>query len=490
MDCEPLIPMRWPCGPLDIAEGRRRAGFTVVEADALERWSAPETLEILAGTPVNCLVVTWAEGSEGDGAHQRAMAPLVTAARRRGLSVVGWVAAEADLRAAAASARASGLDALATGSREPVPGFDVLRFRELGIAERSPVGFLGVVGAAWPGLKVNLESFLDAQSGPTGPPWIDSNAWYVRLARDLLRPNSLWLSFDPDETGRPVPAASYVLAIADSEVYGARWVISLDPHLRLGLCERKPSARETWAAITRGVTFFGEHRAWGNYRPVAHLGVISEFAGGKESLSLEVLNLLARQGSAYRVVERSQALETSLDGLRAVLFLDGAPPDAVLVEKLDTFVREGGTLITPPGWEERGTLQEDAWPLRFRVLRHGRGRLAVAREGFSDPPVLAQDARLLMSHRHDPVRVFNAGAALSHYCLSKDRGSGVLHLVRFVSRYYRMPVTAWFRRAWTSARVWCPDATEARPCERKVVDSGVEFSLESVPEYCALEVSA
>ena len=32
----------------------------------LERWCDPGSLEIVASTPVNCLVVTWAEGSEGD----------------------------------------------------------------------------------------------------------------------------------------------------------------------------------------------------------------------------------------------------------------------------------------------------------------------------------------------------------------------------------------------------------------------------------------
>ena len=54
--------------------------------------------------------------------------------------------------------------------------------------------------------------------------------------------------------------------------------------------------------------------------------MISDFAGANEFLSLEVLNLLARQGSPYRVVEKNEALDTSLDGLRAVLFLDEAHP--------------------------------------------------------------------------------------------------------------------------------------------------------------------
>ena len=62
--------MRWPCGPLDIERGRRREGFTSREADTLQQWSDPQALELLAGTPVNGLVVTWAEGSPADETQQ------------------------------------------------------------------------------------------------------------------------------------------------------------------------------------------------------------------------------------------------------------------------------------------------------------------------------------------------------------------------------------------------------------------------------------
>ena len=75
MDLDNRVPMRWPCGPLDIERGKRREGFTAREAEVLRAWCEPAALELLAGTPVNCLVVTWAEGSEGDEDQQRALAP-------------------------------------------------------------------------------------------------------------------------------------------------------------------------------------------------------------------------------------------------------------------------------------------------------------------------------------------------------------------------------------------------------------------------------
>ena len=490
MDLDNRVPMRWPCGPLEIERGQRREGFSAREAEALERWCDPGALELLAGTPVNCLVVTWAEGSEGDESQQRALAPLIAAAQRRGLSIVGWVGSGADLKRAAGTAQASGLEAIATESTEPVPGGAVLRFRERSLGDRSPSDFLGVLSTVWPGASQGLPSGADAASGPTGPPWLDSNAWYVRLARSLVDPKVLWLAFDPPDLGQPVAAAAYLQAIADTEVCGARWVVSLDPHLRLGLLERRASALETWAGIGRSLAFFGKHRAWASHLPVGQLGVVSAYGGADEFLSFEVLNLLARQSCLYRILEKSRALETPFVGLDAVVYVDGAPPTGDLARKLYAFAEGGGTLITPPGWEERGVHEGDSWLSRFRVFQYGRGRLAVARAELADPYLLAEDAQLLMSHRRDRVRLFNAGTAQFHHATSGDGRSGVLHALVFPMTYRRSEMTAWFLNRWASARVFMVETPEPAPAGRTEVEPGVEFHLPPVPVYCALEVSA
>jgi len=482
--------MRWPCGPLDIERGKRREGFTSREADTLQKWTDPQALELVAGTPVSCLVVTWAEGSEGDESQQRVLAPLIAGAKRRGLSVIGWVGTGADLKRAAGAAQASGLEAIATESSEPVPGGAVLRFRERGLSDRSPADFLGVASPVWPGASASLPTGADAASGPTGPPWLDSNAWYVRLARTLVDPKVLWLAFDPPDLGQPVAGASYLQAIADTEVCGARWVVSLDPHLRLGLLDRRASALDTWAGIGRSLAFFGKHRAWTSHVPVGQLGVVSAYGGADEFLSFEVLNLLARQSCLYRILEKSRALETPLDGLDAALYVDGTPPAGDLARKLYAFAEGGGTLITPPGWEERGVPEGDSWLSRFRVFQYGRGRLAVAREELADPYLLAEDAQLLMSHRRDRVRLFNAGTAQFHHATSADGRSGVLHALVFPMPYPRSQMTAWFRDPWAHGRVFMVETAEPAPAGRSEVEPGVEFHLPPVPIYCALEVSA
>ena len=490
MDLESGVPIRWPCGPLEIERSQRGERFTAREAEALRAWAEPEALELLARSPVTCLVVPWAEGSLGDEDHQRSLASLIGAARGRGLSVVGWVGEKAEVRKAAGAARAAGLEALATESPEPVDGFVVLRFRKRGFDDRARSPFLGDAEAVWPGMRpLNLAKGVDAVTGATGRPWIDSNVWYVRLARALLEPEVVWLAFDPPDTGQPLPADAYRQAIADTEVGGARWIVSLDRELRLGLAERQPAARETWAGIGRSLAFFRKHAAWEGHLPVGQIGVMSDFAGSNEFVSFELLNLLARRNGLFRVLDKDRLGEAPFDGLDAVLYVDSAPPGGDVARRLQGFAEAGGTLIAPPGWEARGVPDEGAGVPRFRVFRHGQGRLAGAREDFSDPDLLAEDAQVLTSYRRDRVRAFNLGIGQLHYATSKDGRAGVLHVLAFPTPYPRAPLTTWFRHPWAGARGWGFEAEEAVPATRTVVTGGVEFHLPPVPLYCAVEVS-
>jgi len=312
----------------------------------------------------------------------------------------------------------------------------------------------------------------------------------VRLARALVEPATLWLSFDPPGDGSPVRTAAYVQAIADTSVHGARWVVSLAPGLRAGLLDDRPAAAETWAGIGRALEFVEAHRRWGDFEPVARLGVVSSFAGDDAFMSHEVLNLLARQGGLFRIIEKDRAASAALDALEAILYVDAAPPGPELRRKLLAFAESGGTVVTPPGWEEKGETVDDAWlPRGFRVYGRGRGRLAVAREEPSDPARLAEDAQLLMSHRNDPVRLFNSGTAVSHYGIDPGGGAGVLHVISWGGSLLGMPVTAWFRRPWAKGRTWSVDSPGSEPADRAVVDTGVEFYVPPVSVYSALEVS-
>ena len=95
------VPMKWPCGPLEWARRSKGKKPDAGLKETLDAWAQPAALEILKGTPVNCLVVEWADGAPEDAAQQEALKPLVEAGRAKGISFVGTVAAK-DVAAAAA----------------------------------------------------------------------------------------------------------------------------------------------------------------------------------------------------------------------------------------------------------------------------------------------------------------------------------------------------------------------------------------------------
>jgi hypothetical protein len=116
--------------------------------------------------------------------------------------------------------------------------------------------------------------------------------------------------------------------------------------------------------------------------------------------------------------------------------------------------------------------------------------VAVAGEEIVDPYLLAADAQVLMSHRYDPVRVFNPGTARHHYSASEDGRAGIVHLFRYGRRPFESQVSVWFREPWASAGAWLVDGEDAHPTVRSPRDPGVEFLLPPVSVYCAVEVSA
>ena len=464
VDVGDWVPMRWP-------------------------WSDPGTLELLAGTPVSCLVVPWADGSPADEARPEALRSLVAAAQGRGLAVVGWVSGTADLRRAASAARATGLAALATESTDPVEGLDVLRFRKRGFADLPPSGFLGDAEAAWPGMRPLLRTKdVDAMSGATSRPWIDSNAWYGRLARALLAPRTLWLAFEPPDTGPPLGADAYLQAIADTEIAGARWMVSLDPSLRDGLAAGRHEARETWARIARGLAFFEAHRAWRAWEPVGQIGVVSDYAGENEFMAFEVLNLLARRSGLFRVLPGGprRGGAPRRPGLRAVRRLEAPGPgpreEALRVRRGRRHARHAAGLGGARGaGRERRLPALPRLPLRPGPARGGARGLRRPRprgggRAAADEPPSRPGPRLQPRLRAVPVRDERRrerrGAAHDRVpdAVPAGRDGGLVP------------------QAWARGRVLSVGSEAA--AKRATIDGGVEFHLSAPPVYTALEVSA
>jgi hypothetical protein len=479
--------MRWPSGPLEIATRRKNEGFSAQARQTLEHWHTPPALDILQGSPINCLVVAWASGLAEDAEQQKTIRPLLDAARSKMLDVVGWVDGPADPKAAIASAKAAGLSAVALKGFTGKADLPVIPWADRAHAPWDATAeVFAVTDNVWPGVAGRTGT---VSAGPTRIPWLDSNGWFVKLARARAKA-PVWMCFDPPNNGQVVPARSYPTAVCDVEVAGGRWIVSLDDALRADLAAKKNPALAAWKSVGETISFFDRHREWKSYRSLGVLGVVSDFAGDNFEFAGELLNLSARRDLQFRVLWNLGKGALDLAGLKAVTWTDAARPAPELRRGLMSFVEQGGLLITGPKWGTEGRSVPNAHP-SFDIRTLGKGRLAVAKEEPGDPWVFVNHTAELLSHANDVAKLFNAGASGGINLAGSPDGKRAVFQILSYASYGRQTTmaTAWTRRKFTSARVWTVEAAQATTvapalCE----DGGTEYPLPPIPPYSALEL--
>ena len=424
MSSDNLVPFRWPAA-----------------------WTDPAPLQLLAGSPINCLVF--------DSVSEAG--PVVAAARAAGLTVLEW-------------------SALAAAPLAEVQW-------------ESPAAQTVITGLAWPRIKLSSTGRRnEVDAGPTGAPWIDSNTWVARLAAVRAPHKPVWLAFELAKDDPAPGEAAYIIAIADSAAAGARWIINLDDGLRKGLPAGNSDSLKTWRGILAALTFFEKHRDWTAWEPWGSIGMLSTFAGKNEFLGQEVLNLAARRNLLYRVLDRSLPGSQKLEGLRGVLYVDSDPPAAGLKAQLDAFVRTGGLLIVPHALAAEFAGGKPApCPVGGYDLRSlGKGLLATAARDWEDPYFLAADVHNLVSRRNEPVRLFNARSLWEHYSVAADGRRALLQLVGFTSRPIAS-VSMALARPWRSVAMFAIGSETPTMLEPVEVEGLMELHLPPFSYYAALE---
>lgn len=407
-------------------------------------WQDPAALGLLRGTPLNCIV-----------ADDKTAKAVVDGARAAGIAVV------------------------------PSAGNDAVTFVERPKAPADARGsVLAATGSVWPGIPRNA----GAGGGPTGVPWVDSNGWYVQLANALAPRKAIWLAFDPPEKTILNPA-SYSLAVADSAAFGARWIVTLDPKLRAGLLAREARALETWKAIASTTAFFEARRAWRAYSPAGVLGVISDFTGPNEDMGTEILNLTARRALPYRIIPKSRVAEAPFTGLKALVYADAEAPDAALRKKLLAFAAEGGAVLTGVKFGATDGTPAPGDPYgRYNVRAVGKGRVAVAKEEFADPYLVAADVHLLMSHGNDAIHTFNATTANLHLTQSADGGKALLQVINYTMRPAGHPITVTLTQRYRAGRLWALGSDAPKLIETVPAGRGIELHLPPLAVYAGIEL--
>ncbi len=342
------------------------------------------------------------------------------------------------------------------------------------------------VKGEWPGIQTSAKGGDHASAGPTGEPWVDSNGWKVRLEAALRPKSNVFVDAPPDPTR--LVGGAYALAIADAAAHGGRWIVTLDDALAAGIANSQTSALDRWKEVTAATSFFAAHAAWSDYQPQAVIGVVSDFSGANEFLSHEMLNLLARTNQQYRVVPKIGAGAASFKGLRALVCVDADEPAPAQRRDMLAFVETGGLLVAGPQWGKMpGTPAPEAEHPRYDVRALGKGRIAVARTQPDDPYILANDSVVLVSHRYELLRFWNAGAVGSFLTATPQGGRKVAHLIFYASQG---PRDAAIRVAgrYRSARLWTLDRTEPRALEAHGDKDGTELHLPPLNQYAAIEL--
>jgi len=483
--------MKWPCGPLEIARRTKSGSVNADVKETLEAWVQPSVLEMLKGTPINCLIVDWADGGPEDSAQRQALKPLLEAGRGTGLSFVAKIALKENPGVSVAAARAAGFSAVMLGDASG-QSFELPVIRQFARDKATWETASSVFSATenvWPGLNLETMNGDTALAGPTGIPWVNSNAWFSLLARELAPGKALWLDFDPPAASTVLHPAAYALAVADSYAHGSRWIISLDDKLRAALLKGNVQAKSIWEKLCEALAFFKGHKEWQAFKSQGILAIVSDFRGDNAYLSGEVLNLLNRRQVQFRIIERARALP-ALEGLKAILWLDDQTPSAEQHAQLLAFVQQGGLVIAAAYWGTPDVTPTKKDPsLQYRLYNVGKGQIAVAEEGFQDPYQVAVDTHLLVSRRNDLVRLYNPETTNCHYSgesVSPHRGKRLVQVLNYSSEPAGS-VTLWVNDRVRSARLWQFGAAEARNLQGRPASPGTDFDLPPLSVYCGLE---
>ncbi len=426
--------------------------------DAIARWYDPSTLDLLDGTPVNCLLLTLSGGADPrtEERQSQLVREYARRAHERGIAVLGLVYPGADLELVASAVGQAQLDGIVL---EGEFGPDLAFARELERRLRANQSTVPVIPIAparllretvWPVIAAvgappgAGEAGDTAVASATGGVWIDSNMWLARSFHPAPdRP--VWISHRP-RAGSP---GVYSRSLADAAAAGARWIVTLDDDLRTRLLSGETGAAAEWRAMMSEVAWFEGREEWEDFAPYGNVGIVLDTAAGAAD-SEEFLNLVARRQIPYRVIYRRDLGPAALADLRAVLAFGFDPPAETERKLLSEFAAHGGLVLTGPSWG--GAPKEQS----YTILAEGEGEIAVYRDPAPDPESVARDLNDLVPNAELGVSLSDAPSVLSYVSAAADDGRLLIRIVNYATapaESVRIQVTGQFR----SARLEAPD---------------------------------
>jgi hypothetical protein len=369
-------------------------------------WADTRSLELLAGTPVNCLLL------------KSPTPQLVAAAQARGVVALALVTPGGDGHEVE-RAQAAKVDGIVLDGDFPegtAAGIKDLAVIELTSRSRLQLGstaqVLGTYQGVWPGISVDDESAK--KSGPTSGVWIDTNTGFLRAVRAWGNA-TVWIANQPPPK-TAVAATRYLQVIADAGISGARWVVAFDDDLALRLAAREEAAMGTWNRITGLLAWFEQHPEWRAMRETGLLAVVQD-PGKGGLLSPGILDMIAVKHTPVRPVPRQQLSAEALAGATMAVNVDASSLSPEQKEILRGFTRGGGTLLTgPPGWKDPTA---------------AAGSITLEKAELERLNDIWHDVNSMIGRRNMGVRLFNVSSMLSNYLAAPGGKTAVVHLVNY-----------------------------------------------------------
>jgi hypothetical protein len=425
------------------------------------RWQSgdPKSLELIAQTPINCLLV---ERSNWAAAFNQRAAD-------RGIATLGIVHPSSDAVEQARQAVSLGMTGVALeGDFDPkvriALGDSKIATVELPSRSRMRLGdqtvpVIGTYQGVWPGLEI--ESGGAAKSAPSGAPWINTNTGFLRFLR-AYSSKPVWIANSPPEK-MVIPVQRYLQSIADAEIAGAHWVLALDDDFNKRLLAGDAKALTDWKLVGAELKFYQSHKEWRALRPRSNLALVEDVASGA-LLSGGVLDMIAVKHTPVRPVPNPKLNDEAMKDAKLAVDVDPASLDAAQKETLKNFTRAGGTLLSgPPGW-------------KFPMPKDGE--ITLGKDDFAKLDEIWKEVNGMTDHKNMGARLFNVSSMLSNLLESPDGKQLILHLVNYTD-FPIESITAHVLGTFKHARLLAPDGT-SKELPVYAVEEGTGVDIDKV----------
>jgi hypothetical protein len=429
------------------------------------RWLETKTLDLLRGTPVNCLLIDW------DSQQKIRAAAFAAAAAEKGIATLAVIRPAVDPSEPARDAihakftgvvlegdflKESADRVKAAISPSPVIEFTLRSHMPLG----SGAPIVGTYQGVWPGIPVMEDGA--AKAGPSGSPWINTNAGFLRAAR-AFGDSTIWIANLPPPKSAISPE-NYAQVIGDAAMVGARWVLALDDDLARRLHEGDKAALDRWSRITHQLDFYESHREWRAFRPYARLAVVQGISDGA-LLSGGILDMMGARHTPVLIIPPDRLHPGTLSSASMAVDVDAASLTPEQRDILKAFTRAGGTLLTGPAdWKESAATEPDQITLDDKQTKR-----------LDD---IWHDINSMIGRGNLGARLFNVSSMLSNLLVSPDGKQVLIHLVNY-SNYAVDSVTVHVLGDFRAATLYRPESPEKK-LETYKAEDGTGADIDSV----------